>query len=222
MGAMCLASLLLGAAPVLVVALVVLVLGTIFVTVAVLADIGAWVHAAAAARRFAMGRPPARRNVDYGIGDDCWTRVLPAADPYRDAPPVELLARGSPIAAYEFLSAHIARRTIPAMGVVGLGTFFTLGVCCPCGYSHADHLETERVRVAAIRSAALLCESEHPGTCPSLDDLRRDKWLDPGFAARDAWGNAYEITCSPDNIVVRSPGPDRRPGTEDDIVVPRP
>jgi hypothetical protein len=214
---------LLGAAPVFgAIALIVVLFGTIWVTAAVLADICALVHAAAAARRLTMGRPAARQNVDYGIGDDCWTNILPAADPYREPPRVEILARGSPIAACEFLSAHVWRRAVPSIGAVWLGTFVTLSLCRPCG-SHRDaDLQAAKDSVYAIHAAARAYRNEHPGTCPSIDDLRRDEWLDRGFLKRDAWGNAYEIVCGSDDVVVRTAGPDRRPGTLDDIVVPRP
>jgi hypothetical protein len=55
---------------------------------------------------------------------------------------------------------------------------------------------------------------------PSVEALRSEKFLDSAFMARDQWGNPFVIECSGDDIVVSTAGPDRTPGTQDDIVVP--
>ncbi|MBI3204805.1 MAG: hypothetical protein HYZ29_24935 [Myxococcales bacterium] len=37
----------------------------------------------------------------------------------------------------------------------------------------------------------------------------------------DPWGGRYRVSCSSDGIVVVSPGRDQKPGTADDVRVPR-
>jgi len=58
-------------------------------------------------------------------------------------------------------------------------------------------------------------------TCPTVGELKRSKILDPGVTATDAWGNSFQVQCSSVGVRVTSAGPDRKRGSEDDVVVPK-
>jgi hypothetical protein len=90
-----------------------------------------------------------------------------------------------------------------------------------------------KTALSSARSATLIWLSEHPtliwlsehpssSTCPTVDELKAARVLDPGFSSKDAWGMPLEIHCQGGEIYGRSAGPDRRWGTEDDLVVPSP
>ena len=50
-------------------------------------------------------------------------------------------------------------------------------------------------------------------------DLGADADSDSAGDTEDPWGQPYNIICDGDDITVTSPGPDKKEGTEDDIVV---
>ncbi|HEU4532461.1 MAG TPA: hypothetical protein VFS00_00040, partial [Polyangiaceae bacterium] len=56
--------------------------------------------------------------------------------------------------------------------------------------------------------------------CPDLEQLFADKQVDHATFA-DAWDNAFELSCVGDDVFVRSAGPDRVGGTDDDVVAPK-
>jgi len=58
--------------------------------------------------------------------------------------------------------------------------------------------------------------------CPTLEDLVRDKEVNPRSSFDDPWGQRYAILCDDEETRVVSAGPDGRFGTEDDVVVPEP
>lgn len=75
-----------------------------------------------------------------------------------------------------------------------------------------------------IRSAVSqwqLAENDY-ATCPTVSQLVQDKQLDAGQESNDPWGQPYEITCSDSDVTVASAGPDKQPGNNDDIVIPKP
>ncbi len=57
------------------------------------------------------------------------------------------------------------------------------------------------------------------GDCPTVQTLIAAKELDSAGDTEDPWGQPYNIVCEGDDITVTSPGPDKKDGTEDDIVV---
>ena len=74
-----------------------------------------------------------------------------------------------------------------------------------------------------VRQATMQWNAVHPGAdCPTVDQLRKEKDLDTGFNVKDPWGSYYKVNCDNDEITCTSPGPDKKEGTEDDIVVPQP
>jgi len=56
--------------------------------------------------------------------------------------------------------------------------------------------------------------------CPTPTRLIDDRMLDRGASPRDPWGNDFAIECDDGGVTVKSAGPDRRPGTADDIIAP--
>ena len=94
------------------------------------------------------------------------------------------------------------------MGGIGFGAFNFL--------KRAKVKNTEQA-VGLVREAVRLYENDHPGQCPTVQQLQSEGFLDRTKSANDAWGHAFSITCDGENISVSSPGPDGRPGTDDDI-----
>jgi general secretion pathway protein G len=74
-----------------------------------------------------------------------------------------------------------------------------------------------------LRRGVIAWRLQHGGDdCPTRPVLIRDGVLDEGQKARDAWGTPLAIECDGERVRVRSCGPDRKPGTADDLVVPAP
>jgi general secretion pathway protein G len=67
-----------------------------------------------------------------------------------------------------------------------------------------------------VASAAEMYLSEHDD-CPSVDKLLEMKILSKKSHTADAWDNAFAIECDDDGATVKSAGPDKQMGTEDDI-----
>ncbi len=81
---------------------------------------------------------------------------------------------------------------------------------------------TAKTGARVIRNAVQqwqLSNNEY-GTCPTVSQLISDKQLDAGQNTDDPWGVAFVITCGDDSVAVASHGPDKKPGTKDDIMVP--
>ena len=82
---------------------------------------------------------------------------------------------------------------------------------------------TARTACDTVRQATVQWKAVHPGEdCPTVDQLRQDKALDRGFVMKDAWGNPFKLTCESDEIICTTAGPDKKEGTEDDIIRPAP
>jgi general secretion pathway protein G len=58
-------------------------------------------------------------------------------------------------------------------------------------------------------------------TCPTVNQLVQEKFLDPGAASVDPWNQGYTLTCEGEDVAVGSAGPDKKKGTADDIRVPK-
>ncbi len=83
-------------------------------------------------------------------------------------------------------------------------------------------LESARVAMAAvgardIESAVLQWQVSRGSTCPSVDDLVRERFILPSRAT-DPWGEKYNVSCTGDGAAaVTSAGPDKQRGTADDV-----
>ena len=119
----------------------------------------------------------------------------------------------------ELLVGNLVSRSI------GLGAVATLVACAAvdamCMRPLPDY-GTVRTGAATVRAAAFFHLNSHPGDCPTVATLKASGLLDRGFSPKDPWGNAYDVSCEDDEITVHTNGPDRKAGTEDDIVVPPP
>jgi general secretion pathway protein G len=81
---------------------------------------------------------------------------------------------------------------------------------------------TAETGARTIRQAAQTWQTTNSEvSCPTVSQLIQEKHLDPGQETADPWGEDYVITCTEDDIVVTSKGPDRKRGSKDDIQVPK-
>ncbi len=72
-----------------------------------------------------------------------------------------------------------------------------------------------------IREAAVEWREVNPRGCPTLTQLQHERKLSSEARTDDPWGGRFRVACSADGIVVVSPGRDQKPGTADDVLVPR-
>jgi general secretion pathway protein G len=82
---------------------------------------------------------------------------------------------------------------------------------------------TAKTACSSVKSATLLWKNAHPDLdCPTVEQLKKERFLDTGFNPKDAWGNLFKVACDTDEITCSTAGPDRKEGTDDDIIVPPP
>jgi prepilin-type N-terminal cleavage/methylation domain-containing protein len=89
------------------------------------------------------------------------------------------------------------------------------------------HLHREQLKKVAVLNASLLRRAagawrlnRASQECPSFSRLRAEGTLDREASPFDPWGCPFLITCAEDEVTVTSSGPDRKAGTDDDIVAP--
>lgn len=78
------------------------------------------------------------------------------------------------------------------------------------------NVQATRSDVSTVRAAAENYVLENTGDCPNMENLVGE-YLSRSARSEDAWGNAFQIECSGNEIIVRSAGPDGQMGSEDDI-----
>ncbi len=61
---------------------------------------------------------------------------------------------------------------------------------------------------------------DHPGQCPTVEQLRAEKEISAASKITDPWDTPYAIRCEDDETYVISFGPDKKEGTADDIRIP--
>ena len=69
----------------------------------------------------------------------------------------------------------------------------------------------------AVRSAVEMYLAESPGECPDVKALVEEDFLNKSARSVDPWGTDFEIECEGSDVTVRSAGPDKEWGGEDDI-----
>jgi len=81
---------------------------------------------------------------------------------------------------------------------------------------------TTETNARALRQIAMGWRVAHDDVamCPTAAMLVHDGSLDEASRTKDAWGTPFEIACEADRTIVRSFGPDRVKGGDDDIVIP--
>jgi general secretion pathway protein G len=83
-------------------------------------------------------------------------------------------------------------------------------------------IKTATTNALEIRNAANRWRAARGGSdCPTVSQLVQDKEIDSASKTDDPWSSPYKIACSEDETVVSSPGPDKKEGSKDDIVVPK-
>jgi general secretion pathway protein G len=82
-------------------------------------------------------------------------------------------------------------------------------------------IKTTVVSARELRRAAEQWRGTHASDqCPTTLILRTDKAIDTASKLTDAWDDPFKIICEDDETTVISDGPDKKPGTADDIRVP--
>jgi general secretion pathway protein G len=83
-------------------------------------------------------------------------------------------------------------------------------------------ISTAESAARVIRQAASSWQATNNETsCPTISQLIQDKLLDSGQNTSDPWGQGFTISCTEDEVIVVSNGPDKKKGTKDDVVVPK-
>lgn len=77
-----------------------------------------------------------------------------------------------------------------------------------------------KIDARTIHPVAEKYKVDHPGVCPTVEQLRAEKELSSASKVTDPWDSPYKIVCGDDDIVVLSFGPDKKENTNDDIRIP--
>jgi hypothetical protein len=115
-------------------------------------------------------------------------------------------------------------RTLVATALVVLGLAGVAGLTLVAIFPRFGGPGRPTTRTAAMelrRSAEMWRGMDAGERCPTLEDLRRARVIDPAAKVTDTWGTPFEITCTADETTIRSFGPDRT-RSADDILVPDP
>ena len=78
-------------------------------------------------------------------------------------------------------------------------------------------IKTSKTDAQALRSAVMLYVADNPRSCPTVEELITDRYLDSSRRTTDAWGTEFQVSCEEGEIAVISAGPDLEFSTEDDI-----
>jgi prepilin-type N-terminal cleavage/methylation domain-containing protein len=92
-------------------------------------------------------------------------------------------------------------------------------------YSHLlkARVDTTRQSALRVRQTVILYRMDRGDDCPTVDQLRTAELIDSASKVTDAWDQAFVVKCGDRGEVhVASSGPDKRHGTEDDILAPEP
>jgi general secretion pathway protein G len=77
-----------------------------------------------------------------------------------------------------------------------------------------------KIDARTIHPVAEKYKVDHPGVCPTVEQLRAEKELSAASKVTDPWDSPYKIVCGDDDIMVLSFGPDKKENTNDDIRIP--
>ena len=77
-----------------------------------------------------------------------------------------------------------------------------------------------KIDARTIHPVAEKYKVDHPGQCPTVEQLRAEKELSAASKITDPWDTPYKIVCGDDDIYVVSFGPDKKENTNDDIRIP--
>ncbi|MCA9634128.1 MAG: prepilin-type N-terminal cleavage/methylation domain-containing protein [Myxococcales bacterium] len=83
-------------------------------------------------------------------------------------------------------------------------------------------IKTAETGARTIRTAVQQWQATNNETsCPTVSQLVQEKHIDSATNTDDPWGEAYILTCTDDEVIVTSKGPDKKKGTKDDIRMPK-
>lgn len=77
-----------------------------------------------------------------------------------------------------------------------------------------------KIDARTIHPVAEKYKVDHPGQCPTVEQLRAEKELSAASKITDPWDTPYAIRCQDEEIYILSFGPDKKEGTQDDIRIP--
>jgi general secretion pathway protein G len=80
-------------------------------------------------------------------------------------------------------------------------------------------IKTAKTTARSIRNVATQYLALKNGECPTVQQLIAEKELDSAGDTKDPWGSQFTIRCDGDDVSVSSPGPDKKEGSQDDILV---
>jgi general secretion pathway protein G len=83
-----------------------------------------------------------------------------------------------------------------------------------------SQINQAKIDARTIHPVAEKYLADHPGECPTVELLRQKRELSATSKITDPWDTPYKITCTEDDIIVSSAGPDKKDNTTDDIRVP--
>ena len=83
-----------------------------------------------------------------------------------------------------------------------------------------SQINQAKIDARTIHPVAEKYLADHPGECPTVELLRQKRELSTASRITDPWDTPYIITCTDDDIIVSSAGPDKKPNTGDDIRIP--
>ncbi|MBN8610721.1 MAG: type II secretion system protein GspG [Deltaproteobacteria bacterium] len=85
-------------------------------------------------------------------------------------------------------------------------------------YECGGGIEQARTDAQSVRGAVEMYLAQNPSAaCPTVSQLVSERILSARTRTIDPWENAFEITCSGEDVQVVSAGPDGRMDTEDDV-----
>jgi general secretion pathway protein G len=140
------------------------------------------------------------------------------------------LFRRAPAPAAQLLARSLSRRSRQA-GVTLVEVLIVVAIMAMLGgsvgfYALQQYKKAERSTAEDdarnLRKAIELWQVQNSeSTCPTFGQLVSDKQINSDSRQVDPWGQEWIFTCSDDEIFVQSNGPDRKPGTQDDIRIPK-
>jgi general secretion pathway protein G len=78
-----------------------------------------------------------------------------------------------------------------------------------------------KIDARTIHPIAEKYRADHPGQCPTVEQLRAEKEISATSKITDPWDSPYQIRCADnEEIYILSFGPDKKEGTADDIRIP--
>jgi hypothetical protein len=121
-------------------------------------------------------------------------------------------------------AAKLLRVSLPAVLLVGLVLMLQsmfvhtyVGGSISSGSDSGNHT---KLSLMMLRQAAEVYRVDHLDDCPLPERLKTAHLLSASSLLHDPWGTPYAISCTEDETMASSAGPDRRWGTADDVVVP--